>query len=112
MAARQAVGERASLQGNFNPRLLVAKPKGSGTPEAVRDATRLMLKKLGPQRLIANLAEGLGGQESPELVEAFVEAVRTESAALIHNVTDEAKSTGTGLAKSGVAPQEKSDLDA
>lgn len=58
------------LQGNFDPSLLV-----DGTPESVTAAANEMLDALGSHRLIANLCEGLGGKEKPELVAAFVDAV-------------------------------------
>ena len=58
------------LQGAFDPKLLV-----DGTEEEVVAATNLMLSRLGGQKLIANLCEGLGGKEKPELVDAFVKAV-------------------------------------
>jgi uroporphyrinogen decarboxylase len=57
-------------------------PNGK-TVETVRATAKEMLEELGPQRLIANLGEGLGGKESPELVNAFVEAIHEESAAMI-----------------------------
>jgi uroporphyrinogen decarboxylase len=42
-----------------------------------------MLEALGPQKLIANLGEGLGGKESTTLVDAFVTAIHEESASMI-----------------------------
>jgi len=81
--ARDVVGGRTSLQGNYNPRELIPDEEGSKTPETVRQTVKDMLEVLGPQRLIANLGEGLGGKESTELVKAFVDSVHDESAKLI-----------------------------
>jgi uroporphyrinogen decarboxylase len=78
---RAAVGPDVTLQGNYDPaELIVANGK---TPETVRASARSMLEALGPAKLIANLGEGLGGKESPELVEAFVTAIHEESAAML-----------------------------
>ena len=78
---REAVGDLASLQGNYDPRNLIA---GAGkSPWTVRQTAKEMLQELGPQRLIANLGEGLGGKECPTFVNAFVEAIHSESAAII-----------------------------
>jgi len=65
-------GRVASLQGNFDPKWL----RPGSSVEDVEREVKVMLSKLqsGP-RLIANLGEGLNGQESPELVQAFVDAV-------------------------------------
>merc|ERR1719223_1421308 len=81
--ARDTVGGRAGLQGNYDPRELILAEDGSKTVETVRETTRELLEALGCQRLIANLGEGLGGKESPELVEAFVNAVHEESEKMI-----------------------------
>lgn len=81
--ARDTVGGRTGLQGNYNPRELILAEDGSKTVESVRESTRELLEALGCQRLIANLGEGLGGKESPELVEAFVTAVHEESEKMI-----------------------------
>ena len=83
--ARQVVGDRVALQGNYDPRELIEDEDGSKTPETVRQTAREMLEALGPQKLIANLGEGLGGKESPTLVKAFVDAIHEESAAMISN---------------------------
>ncbi len=81
ITARDVVGDRAGLQGNYDPRELIE--DGTKTKETVRRTVREMLEALGPQRLIANLGEGLGGKESPTLVKEFVDAVHEESAAII-----------------------------
>ena len=80
--ARDVVGGRAGLQGNYDPRELVAGGTGN-TVETVRSSAVGLLEALGPQRLIANLGEGLGGGESPELVAAFVDAIHEESERMI-----------------------------
>jgi len=75
--ARSVVADRAGLQGNYDPgELIVTNGK---TVETVQQTARELLISLGPQRLIANLGEGLGGNESPELVAAFVDAIHEES---------------------------------
>ena len=79
--ARSIVADRAGLQGNYEPGELIA--TNGKTVETVRQTARELLISLGPQRLIANLGEGLGGNESPELVAAFVDAIHEESERLI-----------------------------
>lgn len=86
--ARVIVGERTSLQGNYDPRELIPTEEGTKTQESVRQSVRDMLDVLGPQRLIANLGEGLGGKESPELVKAFVDSVHEESEKIIASTSD------------------------
>ena len=70
-----------TLQGNYDPRELIE--DGSKTEETVRETAKELLDALGPQKLIANLGEGLGGKESPKLVKVFVDAIHEESAAMI-----------------------------
>lgn len=79
--ARSVVGSNVSLQGNYDPANLI--PGEGKSTETVRQTAKELLNDLGPQRLIANLGEGLGGKESPELVKAFVDAIHEESAAMI-----------------------------
>jgi uroporphyrinogen decarboxylase len=81
--ARSVIGDNVALQGNYDPRELIEDEEGTKTPETVRQTAREMLEVLGPQKLIANLGEGLGGKESPRLVKAFVDAIHEESAAMI-----------------------------
>jgi len=78
---RSAVGGRCGLQGNYDPRELIE--ENGKTMDTVRATAKVMLEELGPQRLIANLGEGLGGKESPQLVAAFVDAIHEESEAMI-----------------------------
>jgi uroporphyrinogen decarboxylase len=89
--ARQVVNSdvnKVSLQGNYDPRELIEHAEGSSvkTVDTVRQTARQMLQELGPQRLIANLGEGLGGKESCALVQAFIDAIHEESAAMIASV--------------------------
>ena len=79
--ARSIVGDKITLQGNYDPAELIE--ANGKTVETVQETARQLLQELGPQRLIANLGEGLGGKESPALVEAFVNAIHDESAAMI-----------------------------
>lgn len=81
--ARAVVGDKVALQGNYNPRELIEDEEGTKTPETVRATAREMLEALGPQKLIANLGEGLGGKESTTLVDAFVNSIHEESATII-----------------------------
>jgi len=79
--ARAMVGPGVTLQGNYDPAELIE--ENGKTVETVRASAKQLLEELGPQQLIANLGEGLGGRESPELVRAFVDAIHEESAAMI-----------------------------
>ena len=57
---------------------------GEGKSEStVKETARELLNDLGPQRLIANLGEGLGGKESTDLVKTFVDFIQDKSAAMI-----------------------------
>lgn len=80
-SARSTVGPNITLQGNYDPAELIE--ANGKTVATVRESARAMLHELGPARLIANLGEGLGGKESPALVDAFVTAIHEESAAML-----------------------------
>ena len=68
------------LQGNLDPKLLLA----DGSSEAkLHDELEAMLGALGPDKLIANLGEGLMGKEDQGLVNAFVDDVHATSRKLI-----------------------------
>ena len=84
--ARETVGERCGLQGNYDPRELIE--ENGKTPETVAESAKTLLEELGPQRLIANLGEGLGGKESPALVQAFVDAIHNCSEEMISGTRD------------------------
>lgn len=86
--ARDSVGDRVCLQGNYDPRELIEDEEGTKTVETVRATARQMLEALHPQKLIANLGEGLGGKESTKLVDAFVNSIHKESSAIISAAAD------------------------
>lgn len=79
--ARATVGDRCGLQGNYNPAELIE--ENGKTPETVKASAKALIDELGPQRLIANLGEGLGGKESTELVQVFVDSIHEYSEAKI-----------------------------
>jgi uroporphyrinogen decarboxylase len=72
-----------TLQGNYDPAELIE--ANGKTVETVRATAKQLLEELGPQRLIANLGEGLGGKESPVLVQAFIDAIHEESRSMIRD---------------------------
>jgi len=74
-------GCAATLQGNLNPAVL--RRHQGGDEAKVQAAVTELLEAAGPQRLIANLGEGLMGKEDPALVSALVDAVHTISEEMI-----------------------------
>lgn len=84
-SAREIVGDRVGLQGNYNPRELIE--ENNKSPDTVRESAKVLIDDLGPQRLIANLGEGLSGKESPELVRVFIDTIHEYSESLIKKVT-------------------------
>jgi len=75
--ARATVGDRCGLQGNYDPAELIE--ENGKTPETVKESVKVLIDELGPQRLIANLGEGLGGKESTKLVQVFVDSIHEYS---------------------------------
>lgn len=75
--ARSIVGPNLTLQGNYDPAELIE--ENGKSVDTVQATAKELLEALGPSRLIANLGEGLGGKESPKLVDAFVRAIHEES---------------------------------
>jgi uroporphyrinogen decarboxylase len=78
---RVAMGDRCGLQGSYDPRELIE--ENGKSPDTVKASAKAYLDALGPQRLIANLGEGLGGKESPALVQVFVDTIHEYSEELI-----------------------------
>ena len=75
--ARSTVGDRCGLQGNYDPAELIE--ANGKTPETVKETAKKYIDDFGPQRLIANLGEGLGGKESTDLVKVFVDTIHDYS---------------------------------
>lgn len=74
--AREAVGDRAVLQGNLDPCALYA------APDALRREVQHMLAGFGPHQHIANLGHGMLPDHDPEHARVFVEAVHEHSQAM------------------------------
>ncbi|GFH57263.1 hypothetical protein CTEN210_13739 [Chaetoceros tenuissimus] len=53
------------------------------TQENVKETAKTLVDELGPQILIANLGEGLGGKESTDLVQVFDDTIHEYSEAKI-----------------------------
>jgi len=80
-ASREALGPGQCLQGNLDPRLLLA---GEGAEATLKQEVGSMLGALGPcDALIANLGEGLMGKEDQGLVAAMVDEVHAASAKML-----------------------------
>jgi len=71
----------AAIQGNLDPAILRSKLGSDET--SVKAAARALLEEVGPQALIANLGEGLRGDEDPALVKVLVDSIHSESAEII-----------------------------
>jgi uroporphyrinogen decarboxylase len=80
-AAPAVPAAASTLQGNINP--VVLRRHEGGDEAKVTAAVQDLLQAAGPQRLIANLGEGLLGKEDPVLVSALVDAVHTVSEGMI-----------------------------
>jgi len=70
------MSDMTSLQGNYDPKELIFANRK--TVDTVKESANKMLKDLRPQRLIANLGEGLGSKESPMLAKTFIDAAESE----------------------------------
>lgn len=74
-AARERVGQRVALQGNFDPAILVS------TPAAIEIEVTRILDRFGPHPgHVFNLGHGIWQQTPPENVRILVESVRRLSA--------------------------------
>ena len=69
----------SSVQGNFDPKLLV-----DGSFEEIEREAKQMLQDFGPQKYIANLGAGLGGKEDCAKVDYFVNAIHRLSEEMIN----------------------------
>ncbi|CAM9296221.1 unnamed protein product [Chrysoparadoxa australica] len=76
-AAREMLAG-CTIQGNLDPAVLV-----TGSEADVSSAASILLSEMGPQKLIANLGEGLMGKEDPKLVNHLVNTVHELSEEMI-----------------------------
>lgn len=83
----------ASVQGNLD----VAVLQPGSSVEKVHAAVELMLSEFGPQNLIANLGEGLGGKEDPSLVAAFIDSVHEISERQIKDALKASRAVNFGV---------------
>jgi uroporphyrinogen decarboxylase len=88
---QRRIRKEACLQGNFPVNLLQRTPSLSleESRQRVVESVRSMLTQFGPQRLIANLGEGLSGIEDPDLVLCFVNSVHDISKQMIADKCDQ-----------------------
>ena len=77
--SRDALGDSQVLQGNFDPKLLLP----DSSQEAIHAEVVAMLEAFGPDKLLANLGEGLGGKEDQGLVDFFVNDIHATSEKMI-----------------------------
>ena len=76
------IKNNVALQGDFDPKELIEKDTNNNK-ETVKKAAIDYLNELGPTHLISNLGEGLGGLESTELVNGFLNVIHDESSKMI-----------------------------
>jgi uroporphyrinogen decarboxylase len=67
---RKLVGDRVSLQGNFDSSAIYA------SPEIIRTQVKKMLKSFGTQRYVANFGHGCFPDMDPAHVNTFIKAVQ------------------------------------
>ncbi|TYZ66656.1 hypothetical protein PybrP1_007474 [[Pythium] brassicae (nom. inval.)] len=67
---RRLVGDKVSLQGNFDSSAIYA------APEVIRDEVKKMLRAFGTQRYVANFGHGCFPDMDPAHVNTFIKAVQ------------------------------------
>jgi len=77
LAAASGASPASAIQGNLDPAIL--RPSAGSDEGKVKAAARQLLEDVGTQALIANLGEGLLGNEDPALVKALVDEIHVAS---------------------------------